>query len=210
MTLLIQNSDDGRISSLMEEYMALVPHDTIQNKLEVNNFQIEVARQSGCNSEIQNLICSGYMDMKSIANKPIEKVNIQISTFRMAFNIHMDLKWLIDDINENFDVYDTLPVLEKINAYRELQGSISITTLQLQEPYKSILQKIMIYCKTDAESELMDAMKALSDYQVDLYYSYADELLFVYKVKYGRERRKHTEPYCRTLLEFFVSKDERK
>ena len=191
---------EEQIQRILKEYTSSFTQDTIQGRLELSNLRINLARERKNITAVREEIDQSYRELLDCAGNDISaRAGIEISTWRMAVNAHMPLKYLgayAEQILTDIPRYQKLELMEKLNAYRELVipftsiyieqqkcgGTKQAVLMSEVEPFASLTRIILDYYRTFAQDEISEQMNRLKEIQVNERRALVEHLLHVYRM----------------------------
>lgn len=167
--LIIQNAPDEEISRYYSEYKKCITKESITNKIAFYNFKLGADRQRNIIDNEHQRFFQMYTELLKVAIGE-DKYTLEICAFTTLFyygkKARHELMLVINDIKTDFDKYQNLELLIKLNIYKDLLYTLETGQKEMHEIYKNITDKIKHYYKTTAIKEITEKLNKLDEYQV--------------------------------------------
>ncbi|MGE4444994.1 MAG: tetratricopeptide repeat protein, partial [Candidatus Altimarinota bacterium] len=167
--LIIQNAPDEEISRYYNEYKKIITKESITNKIAFYNFKLGADRQRNIIDNEHQRFFQMYTELLKVAIGD-EKYALEICAFTTLFyygkKARQELLLVINDIKTDFDKYQNLELLNKLNIYKNLLYTLETGQEEINKICKDIADKIKHYYRTAAINEIKDKLIKLDEYQV--------------------------------------------
>lgn len=188
----LNNPQDAAIPGLLTEYKDQIDMTVLQNMIEYTNCLLSYYRQTKDVEKEFDCIQNGYRAMVQMLDGR-EKALLQASTFQIIMNGHFVYQWFDEEIRNSIDSYFQLPVVDKLevcNAYMGILQQEDYRYVRNQEPYKTLIARIMEYYAVDAINDIDKLLEVLKPYEIYQYQRLMVNKLSILKLT---EKEKHIE-----------------
>ena len=202
---LLQNSGNkNKAETIISELKALIGNSkNNQIVLQYLNLLTRYYRQLGDDKALYKLYVSEYQQLYPTLNAT-EKEIYKSSMFRMVMNSHFVHSWLDKDISTNSEVYDSLPLQEKINLFHTYYGILSqpeFYSLRKSSPYAELYNLINeYYCVGNAVEDTDQIISSFKPYEINGKAYFMNIKLAILKQK---EKFDHIKKSERLYKEFY-------
>lgn len=112
------NMHEEAFEPLMREYSSVMAGTSLNNQMELENFQISIARQKDDRQKEFEAIRDGYARLHAVAG-PADQCMVEVSTMRMLCNGNFPVDCVLGDVKAHFDSYFELPLAARIKAVQD-------------------------------------------------------------------------------------------
>ena len=156
---------EDEFDDLMEEYVSSMAGASLKNQMELINFRIATARQTGDQNLEYDTIREGYDRLHAMTRLP-DQCMVEISTLGMLANGGYPADFVLHDVKKHFDFYFQLPMPSRINAVQRF------VLPQPRSPEEAALfaewtQKLIAYANEHAMADLDEYERGLSTNHVN-------------------------------------------
>lgn len=157
----INHKAESEIDSLMSEYISMMGQ-SLKNQLEVENFQIGIARASNDRIAEFEAIKSGYKRLHDMTTPP-ESYMVEVSALKMLCNGRFPIDFLLNEVKSHFDSYFQLPMPARARVVQDFSLPLPMEwTPELQPLFNGWTDKLVQYANKQALKDLDEYDKTLS------------------------------------------------
>ncbi|MEG6567637.1 tetratricopeptide repeat protein [Thermoanaerobacterium saccharolyticum] len=155
-----------KANEYFEEYQEFIDINILNDLIELYNFIIELDRQKLDFNSLRKNIVDGYFKLRDKIDG-IKRFCFDVNAMRIMFNANMDLDNVLEEINKNIECYFLIKMPDKYFCFKEIiQVLKEVINYSYYQKFYPLYQKIFIYMRDLALSDIENYIDSLKDYEV--------------------------------------------